>query len=127
MQESNTIAYMTYMKVLKTLTWEDNWKKYMYAPFEKGVLMGVLNLMIEFSKEEYGYTVYEAFLKATEIKASSYTLNCDNTILHRLIEVKKQDIKNIKKGIFDEELKAYIGALETGYKYWLEHPYTPYN
>lgn len=71
MQESSTIAYMSYMQVLKTLTWEDNWKKYMYAPFEKGVLKGVLNLMIEFSKEEYGYTVHEAFLKATEIKASS--------------------------------------------------------
>ena len=88
--------------------------------------MGILYLMHEFSEERYGYTVYEAFLKATEIKASSYTLNCDNTILQRLIKLKKQDIKNIKKGVFEEELQDYIKALENGYKEWLHHPYSPY-
>ena len=134
------------MKILKTLSWKDDWKQYIqYGPSGKPVFyddkkphifadnmpdaetIGILNLMHEFSNEKYGYTVYEAFLKATEIKASSYTLNCDNTILKRLIKLKKQDIKNIKKGAFNEELQDYIKALENGYKEWLNHPYSPYD
>lgn len=124
-----------FMKFLKTLTWEDDWQKYIQdGPsgkpvfgddekihiFAAGETMSILNSMHEFSKAEYGYTVYEAFLKATEIKASFYPLNCDKTVLQRLINLKKQDIKNLKKGIFDEELKDYIGALEKGYKEWLK-------
>lgn len=139
------VRYFMKISILKKLTWEDNWQNYIkYGSSEKPTsynykktnifaddmpnpeIMGILNLMHEFSKGKYGYTVYEAFLKATEIKASSYTLNCDETILQRLIKLKKQDIKNIKKGVFDEELKDYIKALENGYKEWLNHPYSPY-
>ena len=122
----NKLHLIKYSEI-KELNWEDDWKKYIqYGSYGKPLCAyrpltpdGIIDLMCEFNQCQWDYTVYDAFLKATEIKASSRALNRDNTVLKKLIFLKEKDIKNIQMGIFDEGLKEYIASLERGYQAWL--------
>ena len=131
------------MKQLKKMTWDNAWENYIKFGQEKepvvfdshgrvlqtampdASILGILNLMYQMKNS--GMSVYDAFLKAVEIKASSYTENLSNGVRSRLIKCKKQEIKNIKMGVYDEELTDYTLALYCGYMEWKKKPYTPYN
>lgn len=126
------------MKRLKNVTWDDKWQNWvlygqpnepidwkhidrprmpkMPSPYD----IGILNIMDQLKGK---MTVYEAFIKAIEIKAASYTENSSNSTQRLLHEARKLEMKNLKKGIVNEELHDYIEALYRGWKEWIERPY----
>lgn len=122
---------MEILKKLKNLTWEDAWSNYIqYGQHKEPInfdsfgrvlqrelpdptTIAILEVMEQLKNK---MPVYDAFIKATEVVAGLYTNNQCGTTLSSLIKYKKLEIKNIKKGIFDDELSDYIDALYKGYK-----------
>lgn len=66
-------------------------------------------------------TVYEAYLKDVEAVFQIETDNQCGACKQRLIQLKKQEIRNLKKDVIDEELKDYIAAATRGYEKWLKN------
>ena len=66
-------------------------------------------------------TVYEAYLKGVEAVFQLETDNQCGACKKQLIQLKKQEIRNLKKGIIDEELRDYIAAATRGYEKWLKN------
>lgn len=123
------------IKTLKTLTWEDNWKNYIRFGQPKEPLLfdrhgkllhhelpepGTFAIIEVMAQLKGKMTVYEAYLKGIE---AAFQLNTDNQCgasKQRLIQLKKQEIRNLKKDIIDEELRDYIAAATRGYEKWLK-------
>lgn len=121
------------LKTLKKLSWDDKWQNYiqygqamkplffdakgrlMCPPLPEPCVLSVLSVMHQL---EGKMTVYEAFLKGIEFIYSSHTYNQDGSGLQKLIKLKKAEIRNLKKGIFDEEFSEYIAVATKGYKKW---------
>jgi len=100
------------VKTLKNLSWNDNWQNYVqYGQFKEPLLFdskghflrrdlpdpdtgAILSVMHQLKEN---MSVYEAYLKGVEFLYSSYTYNQSGIALQRLIKLKKQDIKNLKK------------------------------
>lgn len=117
---------------LKMLSWESNWENYIqygqpkksiveHSFFENSLLPELIEpstyaLLSVMKQLENKMSVYEAFLKAVEVVAGLESNNTNSTTKKLLIKYKKMEIKNIQKGIFDEELAAYISALYAGYR-----------
>lgn len=116
------------IKTLKKLTWEDNWANYVRYGQSTEPPTGrelpqpnnfaIIEVMAQLKSK---MTVYEAYLKGIE---AVYQLETDNqcgACKQRLIQLKKQESRNLKKGIIDEELRDYIAAATRGYERWLRN------
>ena len=121
------------IKTLKKITWDDEWVNFVRfgGPQEplrfdrQGNIIktdlpdpyyfAIIEVMAQLKGK---MTVYEAYLKGVEAVFGMTTYNQDGTCLKWLIKLKKQEIKNLKKGIYDEELTDFLSAATKGYKRW---------
>jgi len=124
------------LKTLRKITWEDKWQNYIRfgQPTEPllfdryGKLMqhelpepntfAIIEVMAQLKDK---MTVYEAYLKGVEAVFQLETDNQCGACKKQLIQLKKQEIRNLKKGIIDEELRDYIAAATRGYEKWLRN------
>lgn len=123
------------IKILKKITWDDDWVNCVRfgVPKEPLVFDEYGNIIKHDLPDPYTFviievmsqlkgkmTVYEAYLKGVECAFGMTTYNQTGECLRWLIRLKKREIKNLKKGIFDEELTDILNAATKGYKRWCD-------
>lgn len=123
------------IKTLKKLTWDDEWVNYVrFGASEEPLIFDRYgNILKHDLPDPYTFaiievmsqlkgkmTVYEAYLKGVEAVFGMTTCNQSGACLQWLIRLKKQEIKNLKKGIFDEELADFLSVATKGYKRWCD-------
>lgn len=122
-------------RILKKITWDDEWENYVRFGVPKEPLLfdkygnsikhelpepytfAIIEVMAQLKGK---MTVYSAYLKGVEAVFGMSTYNQCGACLQWIIKLKKKEIKNLKKGIFDEELADFLSVATKGYRRWYE-------